>query len=77
MRKIGRREPYTVRGVGRVPCLRCGKPSRYQWQACALDRRFCAVCEDCDIDLNRMVLEFFRVDEIEERMRVYEARARS
>ena len=57
----GRRTPYTVRGIRRVPCLRCGAPSRYQWQICALDRVFKGVCAECDVALNAMVLDFFGV----------------
>lgn len=56
-----RRKPYTELGVRRVPCARCGKPSRHQWQICALDNLYHGVCADCDVDLNAMVLQFFQV----------------
>ena len=57
---IGRREAYTARGISRVPCARCGKPSVHQWNACANDNRFVGICTECDIALNRMVLRFMR-----------------
>jgi len=60
----GRKKPYTDKGIGRVPCFRCGKPSVSQWQVCANDNRFLGVCKDCDIELNRLVLEFFRIEEL-------------
>lgn len=53
-----RRKPYTAIGIRRVPCVRCGKPAAYQWQICALGRRFVVVCAGCDIDLNRTVLRW-------------------
>lgn len=53
--------PYTTLGIRRVPCARCGKTGRFQWQSCALDNRWHAVCGDCDVLLNKMVLLFFRV----------------
>ncbi len=70
----GRVKPYTERGISRVPCSRCGKPSRYQWQVCANDRRFLGVCEECDIGLNRVALEFMGVPNSKELMLAYRAK---
>jgi hypothetical protein len=56
----GRRKPYSDTGIKRVPCARCGKPSRFQWQVCANDNLYLGICGECDIELNRMVLDFFR-----------------
>lgn len=58
---FGRRTPYTARGIRRVPCVRCGKPSVHQWQACANGRWFVACCAACDVALNRLALRFFRI----------------
>jgi hypothetical protein len=55
-----RRKPYTTRGIRRVPCFRCGRPGRFQWQICADSRVFRAVCDRCDIALNRLVLRWMR-----------------
>lgn len=59
---IGRRQPYTQAEIGKIKC-RCGRPGAFQWNCCALDNRWVAVCVDCDIGMNEMVLAFFRVPE--------------
>jgi len=53
-----RRKPYTTIGISRVPCARCGKPSVYQWRICSDGGRFRAICADCDIGLNKLVLQY-------------------
>lgn len=54
-----RTKPYTVAGLRRVPCSRCGAPSRYQWQICSLDHRvFRPLCEGCDVAVNELVVRF-------------------
>lgn len=57
----GRRTPYTIRGIGRVPCSRCGAPSTQQWQICSNGNRWLGVCDACDIELNKVVLQFMKV----------------
>lgn len=54
-----RREPYTKRGITRIPCYRCGQPSSQQWQICSLKNDWKAICTKCDIKLNEVVLKFF------------------
>ncbi len=71
-----RRKRYTPRGMSRVPCCRCGKPSRYQWQCCALDNIWMGLCVDCDIGLNRVTLEYIGLPETEALMERYERIAR-
>jgi len=61
MIKKGRKKPYTDRGINKVPCLRCGKPSEHQWQICSLDNRWFGICFECDIKLNKLVLEFMGI----------------
>lgn len=56
-----RRNPYTSKGISRVPCFKCGKPSTQQWQVCSLDNEYKGLCTECDIELNRLVLEFVGV----------------
>lgn len=53
-----RRKPYTKKGIKRVPCFRCGKPSTQQWQICSLKNEYKGLCTVCDIELNKVVLEF-------------------
>lgn len=55
-----RRKPYTEAGIKRVPCLRCGEASSYQWNICSLPG-FHGICTPCDIALNRLVLHFMNV----------------
>lgn len=69
----GRKKPYTQKGIGRVPCTRCGRPARYQWQVCADGRLFRPICEECDIALNEAVLRFmgFSEDWVQSRIEAY------
>ena len=61
----GRKKPYTDRGIKRVPCFRCGRPSMQQWQICALNNIYKGLCRGCDIELNMMVLQFMKIPEKE------------
>lgn len=53
-------KPYTYRGIARVPCRRCGAASSQQWQVCADFGGYRAICWPCDVEMNRLVLEFMR-----------------
>lgn len=75
--RVGRRRPYTQRGIGRIPCSRCGAPSRFQWSACANDNLFVGVCLECDIGLNRVALLFMRLPDAEALLARYAAAKRS
>lgn len=56
-----RKTPYTAEGIKRVACFRCGaKPSAGTWQVCADGNQYRAVCHDCDVALNRVVLKWMR-----------------
>lgn len=57
-RSVGRTQPYTSIGISRVPCVRCGAKAHHQWQVCADKRYYRALCLDCDIELNAMVLKW-------------------
>ncbi|KKL79733.1 hypothetical protein LCGC14_2011880 [marine sediment metagenome] len=67
----GRLEPYTTRGISRVPCSRCGRKSHTTWQACANGHRHVGLCKECDILLNEMGLEFMRIKNRAELMALY------
>jgi hypothetical protein len=67
----GRRKPYTDRGISRVPCSRCGQPSTQQWQVCATGNRWFGCCTRCDIELNRLALDFMQVPDAEALVRQY------
>ena len=55
-----RSKPYTDRGVRRLKCFRCGKGATTQWQICADGNTWRPLCTFCDIELNKVVLEFMR-----------------
>jgi hypothetical protein len=68
----GRRKPYSERGISRVPCVKCGKPSKYQWQVC-VDGSWRGVCEKHDRELNRIGLVWaFGRKKADEMMRGYD-----
>lgn len=69
-----RKKPYTAIGITRVPCWRCGKPSRYQWQCCADGNQWRGLCTDCDMALNELVLEFMGDPDRAAKMERYLAR---
>jgi hypothetical protein len=68
---VERREPYTVVGIRRLACIRCGGAAEEQWQICADRNRFRPICLPCDVALNRLVLEFMRHPNVEDVMQRY------
>jgi hypothetical protein len=73
----GRTKPYAARGIHRIPCARCKAPSNQQWQACANGGRYVGICDDCDIELNEMVLKFMRLPNRGRLMSRYKKKMRS
>ena len=71
-----RTTPYSYRGLGRVPCKRCGGKSEFQWNICALGVSYYGICKECDIALNKLVLEFMRVPDWEKHAAEYERMVR-
>jgi len=69
----GRKKPYTAIGISRVACVRCGAPSFHQWQICANGGLFLTVCKPCDIELNRIALDFARLPNAAELLEKYKA----
>jgi hypothetical protein len=75
MHKIhGRKEPYTVIGLHRLPCVKCGAPARFQWQICSDNRLFRPLCKKCDVELNEMVMRWAFGDTREEDLAAYRER---
>jgi len=70
-RRHGRKQPYTEIGIRRIPCYRCGKTAVFQWQACADNRLFRPLCTSCDVDLNRLVLEWMGDPQANQKMDAY------
>ena len=73
----GRTEPYTAAGIRRVGCVRCGAPAVHQWQVCADRNLFRAFCLDCDIALNRLVLDWANDPNAAEKVATYESEQRA
>lgn len=69
-----RRDPYTERGIRRVPCIRCGAPSRHQWQICADGNQYRGVCPKCDVGVNRLVMRYMFGKTREADIKAYERR---
>jgi len=67
----GRRKPYTVIGISRLKCVRCGSQARYQWQVCADKNLWRPICEKCDILLNKMVLRFMGFNDWKVKLKKY------
>lgn len=71
-----RTTPYTVLGIKRVPCWRCGNPSWANWQICADGNQFRGICMPCDIKLNDLVLGFMGDPDRAVKMHDYRVRLR-
>lgn len=67
----GRWYPYTEAGISRIPCIHCGEPSRQQWQVCANANQYVGVCNKCDLELNRIMLDFMDIPNREELFQRY------
>jgi hypothetical protein len=71
----GRRTPYTPRGLRRMVCVRCRRfRAVEQWSLdiCSLGFiRWFALCLNCDVRLNAMILRFWQTHNGEEITRLY------
>lgn len=57
LQRPGRR-PYTEAEIAGENCFRCGSPAQHQWQTCADDNTWRPLCWACDVELNRLVLDW-------------------
>ena len=72
-----RTKPYTSIGIRRVPCLRCGEKSWYQWNICSLGTTYHGLCDQCDVGLNELVLRYMRIPDAEHIMEAYKLRVKA
>lgn len=66
-----RTKPYTVRGIRRLKCYRCGAQAEYQWQICSDGNVYRPVCPACDIALNELVLQFMGFPDWRDKIEAY------
>lgn len=75
--RYGRREPYTERGIRQCRCTRCGERASFQWSACADGNLWRPLCLECDIALNRLVLEWMGDPQAHDKADRYATRKRA
>lgn len=68
-----RRTPYTAIGIRRLECSRvgCSNRANQQWQICADGNVYRPLCIECDIEINRMVLEWMGFPNAEQLINEY------
>ena len=76
-KRPGRREPYTQAGIQRLLCVRgCGRKAHASWQACADGRLHRPLCWPCDVELNKLVLQWMGDPEWEAKIKAYREKGR-
>lgn len=70
MKRAGRKDPYTEIGIRRLRCVRCGSAASSQWNACA-DGVHRPICDECDVLLNLLALQFMRDPDVVQKMAAY------
>lgn len=64
-------ERYDVEGIGDSSCIKCGESASFQWNICSDDNTNRPICKKCDIELNRLVLEWAGFDNVDEKITKY------
>ncbi len=58
-RFLGRVKPYSGVEIQFLSCFRCKvRQSEQQWSICANGNRQLPICNECDVELNEMVMKF-------------------
>lgn len=70
----GRREPYTVLGISRLSCIRCGDRAEHSWQICADGNKHRPLCLKCDVELNELVLNWAGDPRARKKIQAYRAK---
>lgn len=52
-----RTKSYSLRELYKQKCFCCGKPARFQWNACADGNIWRPLCPECDVRINISVLQ--------------------
>lgn len=61
--------PANVTSLG--PCVRCGKPGTESFDLCADHNALRSLCDDCDIELNELVLRWVGDPDVEAKIAAY------
>lgn len=68
---------FTKAQLRKLKCFRCGGPATQQWRVdlCADGNQveWRPFCDDCDVALNRLVLEFMGDPDVDRKMKQYMA----
>lgn len=69
------RPPYSAGGIRRLTCSRagCGRKAYATWGACADDNVQRPLCAECDVEVNRIVLDWMGDPDAIEKMAAYVA----
>lgn len=57
---IDKPEPYFEDEIRDQQCVRCGEMANFQWQICSDGNNYRCICLQCDVGLNKLVLEFMK-----------------
>ena len=76
---MSRRKPYTEIGIRRLKCSRAGCENRavHQWNICADGNQYRAICSECDIAINELVLRFMGWADAEHKLDTYRQTCRA
>ncbi len=68
-----RKKPYTQLGIRRFKCFRkgCNNQAIHQWSICSDGNVQRPICLECDIILNKIVLQFMEFDNVDELIERY------
>lgn len=67
----GRKKPYTYAEIEHLKCIRCGSLACATWNICSDNGLYRPVCRACDIDLNRLVLQWAGFPDWEKKIAAY------
>lgn len=69
------RPQYSAEGIRRLMCSRagCGRRSHASWGACADENVQRPLCAECDVEVNRIMLDWIGDPDADEKMAAYVA----
>jgi len=59
-----------------MKCFRCGNKAKYQWQICADENIYRPICEECDIELNEIVLKWAGFPDWKDKIKQYKEKVK-